>query len=409
MPIDPDKAQGISCRVFGCENLEMRILWQSAAPWARVSFANQTKLFAPRLKTLGHEVHILACTGLDSGSLEWCGIPVYPHGDIPTTVQAHCRLFDINLIISLWTITQTATFEASPPWCPWLPISADGELPKLIKDALAGAYLPIVLNQTSFAMCQAAGFRCAVVPHGVDTRLFAPLSKTEARRAVGLPRGAFIVGMVASNVGPTSPSRKAFEEQIAAFSRFQAKYPDSILYLHTELKGSTDIEKVLRHYDLHPSTVRYPDQYLESVGFSDQHMARLYNTFDVLLSVSMAEGFCIPLIEAQACGVPVITGEWGATGELLLAGWPVLRQEAEILSIRSGGHWYRPQVEAIADRLEQAYLTLRTKRRGKALRAQARAGSLQFDSDTITNKYWKPLLDEIEEQLIQGNIRAVSP
>ena len=134
-------------------------------------------------------------------------------------------------------------------------------------------------------------------------------------------------------------------------------------------------------------------------------MARLYITFDVLLSVSMAEGFCIALIEAQACGVPVITGEWGATGEQLFAGWPVLRQEAEILSIRSGGHWYRPQVEAIADRLEQAYLTLRTKRQRKILREQARAGSLQFDSDTITNKYWKPLLDKIENQLIQGHIR----
>src|SRR5262245_2245371 len=233
----------------------MRILWQSAAPWARVSFANQTSLFAPKLKTLGHEVHILACAGLDSGSLEWCGVPVYPHGDSPTTVQTHCRLFDIDLIISLWTITQTATFEASPPWCPWLPISADGELPKEIKDALAGAYLPIVLNQTSLAMCQAAGLSCAVVPHGVDTQLFAPLSRTEARRAMGLPRSAFIVGMVASNVGSKSPGRKAFEEHIAAFSRFHAKYPDSILYLHTMLNGATDIEKVLRQYDLHTSAV----------------------------------------------------------------------------------------------------------------------------------------------------------
>jgi len=259
-----------------------------------------------------------------------------------------------------------------------------------------------VLNQTSFAMCQAAGVRCAVVPHGVDTRVFAPLSKTEARRAMGLPRGAFIVGMVASNVGPESPGRKAFEEQIAAFSRFQAKHPDSILYLHTMLKGSTDIEKVLSQYDVHASTVRYPDQYLNAVGFSDQHMARLYNAFDVLLSVSMAEGFCIPLIEAQACGVPVITGEWGATGELLFAGWSVTRQEAEILSIQSGGHWYRPQIEAIADRLEQAYLTLRTRRQGRALREQARAGALQFDADTITHKYWKPLLDEIDEYHIIG-------
>src|SRR4029450_3046244 len=122
---------------------------------------------------------------------------------------------------------------ASPPWCPWLPISADGELPTLIKDALAGAYLPIVVNKTAFTMCQAAGLRCAVVPHGVDTRLFAPLSRTEARRALGLPRDAFIAGMVASNVGPASPGRKAFEEQIAAFSRFHAQHTDAILYLHT--------------------------------------------------------------------------------------------------------------------------------------------------------------------------------
>lgn len=37
------------------------------------------------------------------------------------------------------------------------------------------------------------------------------------------------------------------------------------------------------------------------------YLAMFYNAADAFMGNSMSEGFGIPLIEAQACGVPVIT------------------------------------------------------------------------------------------------------
>ena len=51
----------------------------------------------------------------------------------------------------------------------------------------------------------------------------------------------------------------------------------------------------------------FSDQYTYLLGWPEERMAQLYNAFDVLSLASSGEGFGIPLIEAQACGVPVVS------------------------------------------------------------------------------------------------------
>jgi len=55
---------------------------------------------------------------------------------------------------------------------------------------------------------------------------------------------------------------------------------------------------------------------------TDELLVESYNSFDVLLSASMSEGFGLPTLEAMACGVPSIMPDNSANTELVKGhGW----------------------------------------------------------------------------------------
>ncbi len=196
--------------------------------------------------------------------------------------------------------------------------------------------------------------------------------------------------MIAANVG----TRKAFSQHIEGFAAFHRKYPDSVLYLHTAevAPGGLDLSSVCLKAGLRigPDVI-FCDAYRYFVGVRDVEMARLYNAMDVLLMVTKAEGFGLPIVEAQACGTPVIVGDWSAMPELCFAGWKVCKEESELVE----NNWWLGHPDAIADRLEQAYLASRNPERRELLRREARAGALDYDVDRIAKERWLPLLDAI--------------
>ena len=244
-----------------------------------------------------------------------------------------------------------------------------------------------------------AGLDTWYVPHGVETDVFRPGNRVEARQHLGLPQNAFIVGMVAANKG--NPPRKAFFEQITAFAALKRRHPDALLYLHTDdgTHGGevVNLPQYCQRLGLRPGLdVIFVDQYSYALGLPDAYMVDLYNALDVLSIVSLGEGFGIPLIEAQACGCPVITGDWTAMGELCLSGWKVSKAEAEpIYHDYFDAFQYTPHVSAIAERMEAAYEV----RGNEDYRKRARDGALAYDADKVLEKYWKPVLAGMAEMV----------
>lgn len=378
----------------------MRILWMSNAPWAPTGYANQTRLFVPRLKALGHEMAIFAFYGLAGGMLHWNGMRVYPSGfhsygqDVMT---GHAQHFGADILLSLmdaWVFDPRNLQGVR--WVPWFPIDHEPVPPPVLK-SVRQSYAPIVYSRFAEQLAEAAGVQVHYVPHGVETKVFRPLPRHEARERLRLPQDRFIVGMVAANKG--TPSRKAYPQQLEAFARFHRKHPDSLLYIHAhtcehgELNG-IDLPELVTHLGI-AEAVRFVDPYLLMLGAPDGYMVNAFSAFDVLLSVSMGEGFCIPLIEAQACGTPVITGDWTSMAELCFAGWKVPKEDAEPYWTAIGAYQYLPRIEAIVEQLEAAYRASGSEQ----LRQQAREGALAYDADFVTQKYWKPVLEFIERRI----------
>jgi len=110
----------------------------------------------------------------------------------------------------------------------------------------------------------------------------------------------------------------------------------------------------------------------------------------------MGEGFGIPILEAQACGTPVIVGDWTSMSELCFAGWKVDKAEAlPVYHDFFDAFQWQATAGAIADRMEQAYEA----KGDYSLRNQARRGALPYDADDVTRQYWKPVLKEMREMI----------
>jgi glycosyltransferase involved in cell wall biosynthesis len=379
----------------------VRILIHSNAPWAATGYGVQTRIFAPRIRDLGHEVGISAFYGLEGASIQWQGMNVYPKAFHPygmDVVAQHAREMKADIVLTLidgWVMDPARITAGGAKWVPWFPVDHD-PLPHPVREKVKHAYQPIVYSRHAEKAATDAGLDVRYVPHGVDTNVYSPMPQDEARKKLGLPADAFVIGIVAANKGV--PSRKALPTQLEAFARFYERHPEAILYLHThlgtEMEG-LDVAKLIEGVGIPGSAVRVCDQYRNIMGYADTVMAALYSAMDVLSSVTMGEGFGVPIIEAQACGTPVIVGGWTAMPELVGSGLVVPPEDAERMFTPMGAYQYLPRIEAVLDSYEQAYAV----RGDERVRTEARDFALQYDADTVTQDYWKPVLAKIEQRI----------
>lgn len=379
----------------------LRILWSSNAPWARTGYGNQTAVFVPRIKALGHEIAIQAWYGLEGGFLNWNGVPVYPkafHAFGQDIFSAHAANFGADIAITLidaW-VMEPRMHGQHTRWLPWFPIDMEPVPPPIVEKVMQ-SFACAVYSKFGLTEARKAGLDPFYIPHGVDTNLFKPIKKEEARARLKISPDVFVVGMIAANKG--TPSRKCFPQQIEAFAQLHRKHSDTVLLLHTS-KGENgegqgvNLPELVRSLGLEVGTdVLFADQYMQIMGFPDEYMLDTYNALDVLMNVSMGEGFGLPILEAQACGTPVITGDWTAMPELTFGGWKVGKDEAERTWTPLAAYQFMPRIGAIAERLEEAYLSR------VIWGPKCRAGAKEYDADKVTQEFWKPALEEVAERV----------
>jgi glycosyltransferase involved in cell wall biosynthesis len=399
----------------------LRILWASDHPAATSGYSVQTALAVPRLQRAGlAEMAILATYGQHGYRAAWEGIPVYPGGAdafANDVIGQSARDWRADAVV---TLKDSFVFKPEAlqgqRWCPLIPIDHEPAPPAVVNVARA-AYAPIAYAPNGVRALRAVGLDPLYAPHGYDPAVFYPEDKAAARAALGLPLDRFIVGTVAVNRGGL-PSRKAWAELIEGVGLFRQHARDALYIAHTYagddgFEGSLPLRQLAHEAGIADVMV-LPHVEAYRAGFPAEHLRHLYNAIDVLLCVSLGEGFGLPTLEAQACGTPVIASRWAAQEDLIFSGWGLDRAEARRFRDGQMTYVYIPSPHAIAARLGEAYQAW-ADGQGAALRAKALDGAAPYQIDRIVAEHWAPLLRGLEARIAReqrqprGVMRVVRP
>jgi glycosyltransferase involved in cell wall biosynthesis len=366
------------------------------------------------------DLALMTTYGLQGNRLDWQGIRTYPGGADPfgnDVVQHHAFDWRADVVI---TLKDSFVFRpdafAGLRWSPMIPVDHE-PMPPAVAHIARHAWQPIAYAPNGHRELRRAGMDPAYAPHAFDPAVMYPGDRAEARRALGLPLEAFIVGTVAVNRGGI-PSRKAWPQLIEGVALARRKIPNLIYLAHTyhgedRYEGSLPLRHYAQRYGL--PTLMLPDGEAYKHGFSDDQIRALYQAMDVLLCVSAGEGFGIPTLEAQACGVPVIAGEWAAQEDLIFSGWGLKRHDDALAFPDSqDADIFIPYPDSIAKFVEEAHATLQDEGAAAFMRQAAIQGAEEHRIERVAETHWRPLLEGMarrieRERTPRGVLRIVRP
>ena len=380
------------------------ILWASNSPWAQTGYGSQTAQVTKRLHRTGHKVAVASNFGLEGTSFEWQGIKQFPRGFdmysndvVPAHMEAwkHTNPKHEPLLMTLFDVWvfKGEPWDAVDSIASWVPIDHMPIPPKVADWCARPNVTPVAMSLFGKQMLEDRDIECLYVPHAIE-KDFQPATDIElatgatmsGREFMGIPDDKFVVGMVSANKG-ISPNRKSFPEAFLAFSMWQQKHDDVVLYVHTEDRGGMggiNLRELATACNIPDEKIKFVEQYAFRVGVPNNVLASVYTAMDVLLQPSMGEGFGIPAVEAQACGTPVIVSNATASPELVGDGWLVEGQPW--WDAMQKAWMFSPQIPSIIEALEEAY------QRGRERSLMAIDFAAQYDADYVYDKFWKPVV-----------------
>ena len=299
-----------------------KFLLYGNAPNQKTGYGIQLAYLGEMLRQDGHEVAYVSTYGLQGGVSEWNGFRVYGSGfdsncnDVIHMHASHWFRNDpdcwIITLIDVWILKNPLLADFNV--LAWVPIDHEtdyGPQRNVLEFFNMSGAVPVAMAPFGQRLLSQANLNPAYIPLTVDTSVYMPTPELpngqNTREFMGIPEDAFLVSLVGMNKG-WAKDRKGFNEAFWAFGLFDAMHPEANahLYIHAEqtnIMDGMDLKEMAIGCRVQPHKITFgggPNQYGLRLGYTPEMMAAMYSTTDVLLDPSHGEGFCVPIIEAQA-------------------------------------------------------------------------------------------------------------
>ena len=141
-----------------------------------------------------------------------------------------------------------------------------------------------------------------LIYNGIDTNIFRPYNKKEARKKFHIPEDVLVIGAVGHG-GTLENQWKGGKYTQAALEIVVARFPDCI-FLNIGANSETRDPRILNVPHIS----------------SESELAQAYSTLDIFLYTSIADNCPLVVLEALSCGVPIVTFDTGGIPELVRDG-----------------------------------------------------------------------------------------
>jgi glycosyltransferase involved in cell wall biosynthesis len=147
--------------------------------------------------------------------------------------------------------------------------------------------------------------QCAVIPNGVDTRIFRPNRDRSIRAELGVSDDTTLIGAIGNVRKP-----KAYDVLLHAARTLSDRSHRFRLVIAGDCTNALGRQLEQLKHDLGI------EQRVSFLGLRGD-VSRLLNNLDVFVLSSDTEGFSIACIEAMACGIPVVATRSGGPEQIL--------------------------------------------------------------------------------------------
>jgi glycosyltransferase involved in cell wall biosynthesis len=375
----------------------MRILFVSNY-LSHSGYSNQARLIVPAIKAMGHDVEVMPIGNLHIDEITHApdGTRLLPLGQDPLgsdIVGWHYTRGNFDAVMTFTDLQGHIPTEAyaNMNWYPIFPIDTYSLIPAQMT-ALRACNFPIMISRFGQNVVkEQIGLESRYLPMMVDTDMWTPGNKEQAREGLGLEQGRIMFTFV--GVNRDIPSRKGIPELLLAWSRIIDVLPDNTyLHMHTGKRSAVDIPQMAVGLGIPQNRLRIMDEGQYYTGLSQQEMVLMAQASDVLVQPSRREGACLPLIEFQACGVPVIASQAHAQQEYN-------KGQFRVRGERAWSHYgweFEPSVTSLQEQiLNAAGLINPTKEWGElSLKSGLRADIVkEYSVTTVTENHLKPIIE----------------